>query len=569
MSTARSTSSAMSTAAATSLCSCSNGSGTRRPVLEGDDPAWGSRAYAHPEGRKAVFLGDLVDRGPRILDTVRLVRNMVLQGSALCVPGNHDLKLVRKLTGKNVQITHGLADTLAEIDALPGEVRPTLVRGSPNSSTGLVSHYVLDDGRLVAAHAGMKEEMQGRGFGQGPGFRPLRRDHRRDRRVRPARPLRLGQGVSWAGGGRLRPHARPRAGMAEPDGQHRHRLRLRRQADRPPLPRAGVRLGPRRPDLLRTGTSLPARRAAGPGPVGAAGPRSGARRRGRAGQADRLDPAAGQRHDPGGERRSGPGGDEPVRRRPQVADLPAAPPCPPCETSGEPGLLEHPAEAVAYYRSQGAPQVVCEEKHMGSRAVVIACRDGEVARERFGVTTAEVGIVYTRTGRRFFNDADLERRFLDRVREALTAADLWGKLETSWACLDCELMPWSAKAQELLRAQYAAVGAAGSASLPRAVSALEQAAGRLAGPEKDNLGRRRGHLPSPWAGHRAIRRRLPPVLLDGRVTVRSEAGPVPTCSPPRGMSTRTRATPGTWRPWPRSAGPIPNSCGRPRTWSWT
>src|SRR5262249_42095550 len=45
----------------------------------------------------------------------------------------------------------------------------------------------------------------------------------------------------------------------------------------------------------------------------------------------------------------------------------------PCETTGEPGLLEHPAEAFAYYRSQGVPRVVCEEKHMGSRAVVIVC----------------------------------------------------------------------------------------------------------------------------------------------------------------------------------------------------
>jgi hypothetical protein len=160
----------------------------------------------------------------------------------------------------------------------------------------------------------------------------------------------------------------------------------------------------------------------------------------------------------------------------------------PCETSGEAGLLEHPAEAFAYYRSQGAPQVVCGEKHMGSRAVVIACWDGEVARQRFGVATGELGIVSTRTGRRFFNDPDPERRFLDRVREALTAANLWAKLETSWVCLDCELMPWSAKAQELLRTQYAAVGAAGSAALPRAVLALERAAGRLDGEEKRKRG---------------------------------------------------------------------------------
>src|SRR5439155_22952512 len=78
-------------------------------------------AYAHPEGRKAVFVGDLVDRGPRIVDSVRLVQAMVNEGSALCVPGNHDLKLVRKLRGRDVQITHGLDRTLAELEALTEE----------------------------------------------------------------------------------------------------------------------------------------------------------------------------------------------------------------------------------------------------------------------------------------------------------------------------------------------------------------------------------------------------------------------------------------------------------------
>src|SRR5262249_43246083 len=151
----------------------------------------------------------------------------------------------------------------------------------------------------------------------------------------------------------------------------------------------------------------------------------------------------------------------------------------PCETTNEPGLLEHPAEAFAYYRAQGVPKIVCEEKHMGSRAVVIVCRDEQAAKQRFGIAEAETGIVYTRTGRRFFNEPDLERQFLDRVRAALTATDFWDTFGTTWACLDCELMPWSAKAQELLRTQYAAVGAAGRASLPRAVTVLEQATARL------------------------------------------------------------------------------------------
>jgi protein phosphatase len=157
----------------------------------------------------------------------------------------------------------------------------------------------------------------------------------------------------------------------------------------------------------------------------------------------------------------------------------------PCETSTKEGLLEHPAEAFAYFRSQGVPQVLCEQKHMGSRAVVVICRDESAARERFGIADDEAGIVLSRTGRRFFNEDDLERRFLSRLRDALNSADVWNEFSTSWICLDCELMPWSAKAQELLRAQYAAVGAAGNASLPAAVSALEQMSSRANGEAAD------------------------------------------------------------------------------------
>jgi protein phosphatase len=112
---------------------------------------------------------------------------------------------------------------------------------------------------------------------------------------------------------------------------------------------------------------------------------------------------------------------------------------------------------------------------MGSRAVVIICRDEDAARRRFGVVDEGIGICYTRTGRRFFDDQPMERALLDRVRAACESAGLWEKLSTDWVCLDCELMPWSAKAQELLRQQYAAMGAAGQASLGSAVSVLEQA----------------------------------------------------------------------------------------------
>jgi protein phosphatase len=149
----------------------------------------------------------------------------------------------------------------------------------------------------------------------------------------------------------------------------------------------------------------------------------------------------------------------------------------PSETSKAPGYLEHPAEAFTYYRAHGVPKVVCEEKHMGSRAVVIVCRDEAAARARFGVMDQGIGIVYTRTGRRFFSDPELERGLLDRLARALTGADLWEEFKTDWFCIDAELLPWSAKALELVKSQYAAVGAAAGAGLREAVTALSAAAG--------------------------------------------------------------------------------------------
>ncbi len=116
----------------------------------------------HPSGRTAVFVGDLVDRGPDSPGVLRLVMGMVTAGHALCVPGNHEQKLLRKLRGRNVKVAHGLAETLAQLDAEPAEFTAEVAA----FVDGLVSHYVLDGGRLVVAHAGLKEEYQGRASGR-------------------------------------------------------------------------------------------------------------------------------------------------------------------------------------------------------------------------------------------------------------------------------------------------------------------------------------------------------------------------------------------------------------------
>jgi len=158
--------------------------------------------------------------------------------------------------------------------------------------------------------------------------------------------------------------------------------------------------------------------------------------------------------------------------------LPYLPPtmAPPA-TSKRDDVLEHPDEAFSTYTSIGVSELVCEEKHMGSRAVVLVCRDDQVAVSRFGATDGETGAAYTRTGRSFF-DRDTTEQLLAGLRTAITSAGLWDEFETDWLLLDAEILPWSAKAVELLRDQYAAVGAAARSVLPAAVTGLQTALAR-------------------------------------------------------------------------------------------
>jgi protein phosphatase len=115
-----------------------------------------------PARRRAVFVGDLVDRGPRAPDVLRIVMGMVERGSALAVPGNHDVKFARWLDGKDVKATHGLDRTIAQFEAETSALRS----GVRAFIAALPSYLWLDGGRLAVAHAGIKEEMLGRTSGE-------------------------------------------------------------------------------------------------------------------------------------------------------------------------------------------------------------------------------------------------------------------------------------------------------------------------------------------------------------------------------------------------------------------
>lgn len=475
----------------------------------------GSPSYQHTQGRKAIFLGDIVDRGPRILDTYRIVQAMVQAGSALCVPGNHDMKLLKKLRGKNVQVTHGLEKTLAELALLAEAERQPLAEQMIPFLDDLVSHYVLDGGRLVVAHAGMKEEMQGRGSGAVREFALYGETTGETDEF--GLPVRYNWAAEYKGAASVVYGHTP---VPEPQWLNRTinidtgcvfggQLTALRypEMDLVSVPAASTYCQPAKPFLMPE-LQAPALTAQQ--------------------QHDDLlsiDDVIGKRiistrlhHNVTIREENATAAIEVMSRfaaNPKwLIYLP--PTMSPCATSQQGGLLEHPAEAFGYYRHEGVPRVVCEQKHMGSRAVVIICRDEEVARKRFGVIGEGSGICYTRTGRRFFDDRDLEAQMLEQVRAAMDASGFWEEFSTDWACLDCELMPWSAKAQELIRTQYASVGAASQAALGETVAILKQAASRspdaLSGASADLLDKydQRGLMAAAYA--QAYRRYCWPVL---------------------------------------------------------
>jgi protein phosphatase len=433
-----------------------------------------SRHYEaqHPEGRKVIFLGDLVDRGPRIPDVLRLTMSMVESGAALCVPGNHDIKLMRKLNGRDVRITHGLAESLEQLDQEPPELREKVAAFVDK----LVSHYVLDEGRLVVAHAGLREELQGRGSGKVRDFALFGETTGETDEF--GLPVRYNWAAEYRGKAMVVYGHTP---VPEPEWLNRTicidtgcvfggKLTALRYPEKELVSVSALQTyyEPAKPFLSEDHEQAPALSA-------------------QQKYDDVLDieDVIGKRIISTRLHRT-----VTIREENSIAALEVMsrfasnpkwliylpPTMSPSETSQAPGLLEHPAEAFSYYRHQGVAKVVCEEKHMGSRAVVVVCRDEDAARQRFGVVGDGPGICFTRTGRRFFDDKDLETEFIRRIQAAISGAGLWDEFQTDWVCLDCELMPWSAKAQELLRQQYAAVGAASRASLPDAVAALEQAA---------------------------------------------------------------------------------------------
>ena len=413
-------------------------------------------ALSHADGRKLIFVGDLVDRGPDSVGVLRLVMKTVESGAALCVPGNHDMKLARALRGKDVSRNHGLAETLEQLEAEPPEFKTQVA----DFLEALVSHEVLDDAKLCVAHAGLREEMQGRGskavrefalYGETTGEidefgLPVRYEWAQNYRGKTMvvfghTPIPKAEWVNntididtgCCFGGSLTALRYPERELVSVEARQTY-------AD------------PARP-IDFSGTEVE-------GPVSVDDVLELKDVVGRLSIETRL---AGRIN---------------IREENAIAALEVMsrfaadprwliylpPTMAPCQTSERDGFLEYPSEALDYFVHMGVQKVVCEEKHMGSRAVAVVCDGPEAAARTFGIDTGETGIITTRTGRRFFQEEKTESELLARIRTAAARAGLFEELKTGWLLLDLELMPWSAKAVSLLREQYAPVGSAAQAS---------------------------------------------------------------------------------------------------------
>ncbi|NVB39558.1 polynucleotide kinase-phosphatase [Pseudenhygromyxa sp. WMMC2535] len=437
-----------------------------------------------PPGRRALFLGDLIDRGPDSPGVLRLVMSMVESGAAVCIPGNHEVKLLKHLGGKKVRLSHGLQETVDQLAEEPegfGAEVATFING-------LVSHFVLDEGRLVVAHAGLKEAYQGRASGRVRAFClygettgetdefgiPVRYDWAREYRGQATvvyghtpvpepswvnRTICIDTGCVF--GGQLTALRYPEMALVAVEAARTYYEPARPlEQPKPPSRPEGVL------DITDvTGARIVETRV---------------------------------RHS------------ITIREENAVAALEVMsrfavdprwliylPPtmAPTATAPKDTALLERPEEAFEYYEQAGIERVVCEEKHMGSRAVLVVARTPELAAARFGVGDGKQGVVYTRRGRPFFADDAVEAALIARLAEAIERAGWWSTIASDWVCLDAELMPWSLKAVELLQSQYAAVGAAAQAALAEVERTVAQAAAR---------GVELGELPRHVANRRAM-----------------------------------------------------------------
>lgn len=425
---------------------------------EGEDR---SVSLSHPEGRKIVFVGDAVDRGPRSLDALRFMRSAIESGHGYAVASNHDARISRWLRGQSVSEGGGIETTQAEFDGLSEAFRVSM----GEFIDALPAHYVFDGGNLVVAHAGIEEAMI---LGASKAMRefavygpktPPDADGKSER-------------VDWAKS--YRGKATVVYGHVACDEAVWFNNTIC-------IDTAAV-----------YGKELTALRWPEKELVSVAAPRAYAELdKPLFSRKDNRDFLALSHADVTGKKYI----ETSLARRVTVeaAQMGAAmetlsrftidprllvylpPTMSPVESSTRPGFLEHPDQAFEYYRNAGVNHVMVQTKHMGSRAHILVCRDAAAARARFHTEDDHIGHIWTRNGNPFFKDAE-RASVLERI--SVAATPLFEELATDWLLLDAEIMPWNTKAASLIRDQYAPTGKAALIGAELANDALRRLGSR-------------------------------------------------------------------------------------------
>ncbi|ANF95839.1 polynucleotide kinase-phosphatase [Paenibacillus bovis] len=411
--------------------------------------------YRHPDGRQLVSVGDIMSRGPRSMDTMLFWQRQIAAGQGLMVDSNHGWKVARYLEGRKVTMNHGDEKFAAELEAYGAEHGAEAMKLLQNSLKDMLmsapSHLVFQRNGircLVVAHAGIQDRFIGKQsrriddycrYGDvsetGEDGRPVRKDWFTDHtsgeiivwghdpRPQPTvvnRTINIDQGAVF--GGRLTAYRYPEQRFVSVEAKEDYA-----QDPDSPLIRWQKRrfAAPNLRQFIDGYTVLT-------DSYGEIGVRS-----------EFVKSAL----------------DSTSHYTIPLEELVYIPPTmtpPPVPAEAE-GYLEHPAEAVAYYRSRNVTRLVAEKKHMGSRAIVLLFRDEHAAVPYVGRPLA--GTIYTRTGRAFFQ-TELEQMVIGQLRDDLVRAGYFDRYATDWVLLDTEIVPWNLKARELIASQYAHVSEA-------------------------------------------------------------------------------------------------------------
>ncbi|WP_186763798.1 polynucleotide kinase-phosphatase [Planomicrobium sp. CPCC 101079] len=408
--------------------------------------------FVHPDGRKFVSVGDVMSRGPASLETMQFFQQHVQRDLAFMVDSNHGWKIARWLDGRNVVLSHGDEKVEAEFAAYENEAGSENAKQLKTELKDLLlqapSHLIFTANGvpvLTCAHAGIKDEFIGKQSAAVSDFcrygatggsdvqgKPIRKDWTASRTSQSLivwghdpkpRPLlinntiNIDQGVVF--GGELTAYRYPerefvsvsaKENYAGTDGNPLHEWEKNR-------------LSPPNIAKFLNGYSVLTEEL---GEVKI--------------QQEIVKPAI----------------DSVSHFTVPIEQLLYIPPTmsPTPKPSSLVGYLEHPQEAIDYYRSNGIETLIAEKKHMGSRAVLLLFESKEAAKKQTGLDT--LGIIHTRTGKRFF-DAELEQQVVNRLHSELQKKGYFRKHKTEYVLLDAEIMPWNLKAKELISAQYAHV----------------------------------------------------------------------------------------------------------------